>query len=111
MSEKKATTAKVDEGRNDGKKGSNGSHPRADSVSQIRDIIFGEQMTDYEGRFRALESKLIAEIEGQRTALDDAISSLQVMVEKRVDDVEDAAVQRVRLASELEKIAHSLREG
>lgn len=89
---------------------SNGSSARADSVSQIRDIIFGEQMTDYEGRFRALESKLVAEIESQRTAMDDAISSLQAMVEKRVDEVEDAAVQRERLAGDLEKLALKLRE-
>jgi hypothetical protein len=83
---------------------------RADSVSQIRDIIFGEQMTDYEGRFKALESKLVAEIESQRTAMDDAISSLQAMVEKRVDEVEDAAVKRDRLATDLEKLAQKLRD-
>jgi hypothetical protein len=89
---------------------SNGSQPRADSVSQIRDIIFGEQMTDYEGRFSALEKKLVAEIEAQRTALDDAISSLQAMVEKRVDEVEKATVQRDRLATDLEKLVQKLRD-
>lgn len=89
---------------------SNGSQVRADSVSQIRDIIFGEQMTDYEGRFNSLEKKLVAEIESQRTAMDDAISSLQAMVEKRVDAVEDAAVQRDRLATDLEKLAQKLRD-
>ena len=89
---------------------SNGSPVRADSVSQIRDIIFGEQMTDYEGRFNALEKKLVAEIESQRTAMDDAISSLQAMVEKRVDEVEDAGVKRERLANDLEKLAQKLRD-
>jgi len=108
MSQRKATTTASEEKRG---ANANGSAPNADSVSQIRDIIFGEQMTDYEGRFKALESKLVAEIESQRTALDDAISSLQAMVEKRVDEVEDAAVKRARLADDLEKLAHKLREG
>jgi len=108
MSQRKASTNASDEKRS---ADANGSAPTADSVSQIRDIIFGEQMTDYEGRFKALESKLVAEIEAQRTALDDAISSLQAMLEKRVDEVEDAAVQRNRLAGDLEKIAQKLRDG
>ena len=108
MSQRTATTTASEENSS---ANANGSAPHADSVSQIRDIIFGEQMTNYEGRFKALEAKLVAEIDAQRTALDDAISSLQAMVEKRVDEVEDAAVQRTRLADDLEKLARKLRDG
>ena len=39
------------------------------SVDQIRDLIFGAQMQDYEARFDALEQRLLAEAEAIRKDL------------------------------------------
>jgi gas vesicle protein len=35
--------------------------PAADNIHQIRDILFGAQMEEYESRFKALEADLLAE--------------------------------------------------
>ena len=41
-----------------------------DSVDQIRDIIFGQQMREYEARFRELEARLIENHSALQSALE-----------------------------------------
>lgn len=52
------------------------------NVDQIRDILFGGQMRDYERRFHELHQKLEADLTRMREAQDKRL----MQIEKRVDD-------------------------
>jgi low affinity Fe/Cu permease len=52
------------------------------NVDQIRDILFGGQMRDYERRFTDLHQKLEADLARMREAQDKRLAQ----IEKRVDD-------------------------
>ncbi|HHJ19090.1 MAG TPA: hypothetical protein ENJ84_04575 [Gammaproteobacteria bacterium] len=47
--------------------------PKADSVDQIRDILFGAQMGEYEQRFKRLEERLVKENQMLREKLEQRI--------------------------------------
>jgi hypothetical protein len=49
-----------------------------DSVEQIRDILFGKQLQEFEARFNAVE-----------TMINNKNKELSVMIEKRLDDLEN----------------------
>lgn len=51
------------------------------SVDQIRDIIFGAQMRDYEERFTALEARLIEEARALREDVQDRFRELERNIE------------------------------
>ena len=63
------------------------------NVDQIRDILFGGQMRDYERRFQELNQRLEAELARMREAQDKRLAQ----IDKRVDD-------------QLEKIGKLLRQ-
>src|SRR6476661_1045593 len=63
------------------------------NVDQIRDILFGGQMRDYERRFQELHQRLEAELARMREAHDKRL----LQIDKRVDD-------------QLEKIGKLLRQ-
>ncbi len=92
--------------------GSNGGDAASEgnNVDKIRELLFGEQMTGYEARFKALESKLIAEVESLRQTVEDSVSELRAQFDERADAVEDASVAREKLADSLEKLARNLRD-
>ncbi|HEY6893044.1 MAG TPA: hypothetical protein VI258_02675, partial [Rhodanobacteraceae bacterium] len=52
------------------------------NVDQIRDILFGGQMRDYERRFQELHQRLEAELARMR----DAHEKRLLQIDKRVDD-------------------------
>jgi hypothetical protein len=63
----------------DSKKATDGAER---NVDQIRDILFGGQMRDYERRFEELNKRLEAELARMREAQDKRLSQ----IDKRVDD-------------------------
>ncbi len=85
------------------------SNGGGDNVDKIRELLFGEQMVGYEARFKALETKLISEVESLRQSVEDSLAELRSHLEKRSDEVEDASVARADLADSLEKLAAKLR--
>ena len=78
-------------------------------VSQIRDLIFGQQMTDYEDRFARLETKLTEEVNTLRVTVEQNLAELQNAMTTRTDDIESASVPRSQIADSLEKLARTLR--
>lgn len=78
-------------------------------VAQIRQLIFGEQMTGYEERFAKLEKKLNDEIDQMRAAVDKGLSELRESTQKRSNDIEAASVPRSQIAESLEHLARTLR--
>jgi hypothetical protein len=86
-------TRKQDRSRNmaDKKPATDGAQDR--NVDQIRDILFGGQMRDYERRFGELNARLEAELARMREAQDKRLAH----IDKRIDD-------------QLEKIGKLLRQ-
>ena len=83
----------------------------AGSVDQIRQLIFGEQMTGYEARFNELEERLSSEINELREKVEQKLSELNDAMVARTDDVEAKSVPRNQIAASLEKLANTLRGG
>ena len=84
--------------------------PQADpQVSQIRDLIFGQQMHDYEDRFARLEAKLTEEVNTLRVSVEQNLAELQNLMTTRASDIESASVPRSQIADSLEKLARTLR--
>lgn len=81
----------------------------SDNVDKIRELLFGQQMVDYEARFAALEAKLTAEAEALRKMVEDNLAELRAFAEKRSDEVEALSVPRRQIAEALEKMAEKLR--
>ena len=78
-------------------------------VAQIRQLIFGEQMTGYEERFAKLEKKLNDEIDKMRASVELGLSELKEATQKRSDAIESASVPRAQIAESLELLARTLR--
>ncbi len=72
------------------KPGADGAADR--NVDQIRDILFGGQMRDYERRFHELNQKLEADLARMREAADKRLAQ----IEKRIDDQLDKLGKLVR---------------
>lgn len=89
-----------------GAKGLDGS-----SVGQIRDILFGEQMTDYEARFSELESSLERRFEALRKSLEESVSELKSLVEAEKSGINDRNISREALANQLAAVADAIRSG
>ena len=81
------------------------------SVDQIRQLIFGEQMTGYEARFHALEERLSKEIDDLRQKVEQQLKDLNDAMVARTDDVEAKSVPRKEIAASLEQLANTLRGG
>ena len=83
--------------------------PTEPHVAQIRELIFGQQMTDYESRFAQLEDKMNEEIESLRLSVEEHMSELREFMTNRTDDVEASSVPRTQIADSLERLAKTLR--
>jgi len=85
MSGKKTTTAKKKPAKTKGKTAS----MQADNVDQIREIIFGGQMRDYETRFEALSQHLRDSAKNLRDDFDLKLASLDKALAKEGDKNSD----------------------
>ncbi len=77
------------------------------SVDQIRDIIFGAQMRDYEERFSALESRLMNEA---RTLRADVQDRFQALERNLGDEKDERGAATENLIAELRSTARSIEE-
>ncbi len=88
------------------------------NVEQIRDILFGGQMREYERRFKQLEERLINESENLRGESDKRIAALEAFAKKELNKqtedlqhegkLRDAAIKD--LSKSLESVKLSLEE-
>lgn len=61
----------------------------AGNVDQIRDIIFGSQMRDYESRFQRLEERLLSELSTVRKEVNNRVEALETYMRGEVDALND----------------------
>ena len=72
------------------------------SVDKIRDILFGNQMRDYERKFGFLEERLLKEIADLRDETGNRIDSIETYIKKEVESLSDRlkAEQDIRSESD-----------
>ncbi len=83
------------------------------NVDQIRDIIFGSQMRDYEKRFARLEERVLNESENLRSETGNRLDALESYLKQEISELSDKlATERgereddtLHLTSELDKTA------
>lgn len=87
------TTTRPENGTNGGAPGSN--------IDQIRDIIFGTQMKDYDRRFTQLEERLLKDSADLREELSRRYAALEDYIKREIDALGDRLVaeQRSRTTS------------
>ncbi len=56
-------------------------------IDQIRDIIFGRQMADYEMRFQQLEDRITSQIDTLRKETEDKLTALNDLLKKQSDNL------------------------
>lgn len=61
----------------------------AGNVDQIRDIIFGSQMRDYEKRFSGLEQRMLSEAEQLRSETSNRLDALELYVKQEIGSLTD----------------------
>lgn len=79
------------------------------NVDQIRELLFGEQMSGYEKRFAKLEKKLTNDMTNLKASVQRELRELRKLVRARSNQVESASVPRDTIADSLERLAKSLR--
>ncbi|NJL59636.1 MAG: hypothetical protein HC887_08315 [Desulfobacteraceae bacterium] len=73
--------------------GTNGAKDGAGNIDKIRDLIFGNQMTDYEKRFSRLEERMFKEMTDSKSESKKNIESLEKYVSKEIEMLKDRLVQ------------------
>jgi phage host-nuclease inhibitor protein Gam len=83
----------------------------ASSVDRIRDIIFGNQMQDYERRFARLEERIMQEIGELRENAGNRLDSLETYINKEVESVNDRIkAEQDKRAETVNKVAKELKD-
>lgn len=59
------------------------------SVDRIRDIIFGNQMQDYDRRFARLEERILQELGNLREDTINRLDSIEIYIKKEVESLSD----------------------
>lgn len=85
--------------------------PDIGSVDKIRDIIFGNQMRDYEKRFSRLEERLMGEIKDLRVETGKRLDSIEQFIKKEIESLSERldAEQKQR-AEKDEALSKDLKE-
>lgn len=80
-----------------------------DNVEQIRDILFGSQMRDYESRFRQLEKEITQRVDSLRDELRNQLkenhAAVQADIHKLADSMAQARTEVAEQVAQLEKQA------
>ncbi|MEM0896171.1 MAG: hypothetical protein AAGJ79_04730 [Verrucomicrobiota bacterium] len=90
-------------------KANTNGEPKGQSVDTIRDILFGEQMADYETRFAELEKQLVDKFEELKKDLTNHAEQLTSAIQREREDSEDRNPSRARLADLFDSVADQLR--
>jgi FtsZ-binding cell division protein ZapB len=95
---KEAVPAKAAPRINESKNMAEKKAPSADAggnVEQIRDILFGGQMRDYERRFQELNQRIEADLAQMRADADKRFSTLEKRLDEQLDKLSKAQRQEV----------------
>ena len=87
-----------------------------ENISKIRDILFGNNMSEYEQRFEQLEDKLAKAIAESRSDADKKIASLETLLKKEFKLLNDKVLEEEesriksdkKLMAEIESLESSL---
>ena len=82
-----------------------------DSLSKVRDILFGSQVKDFDRRFDRLEKRLLKEIEGLKTDTRQRIESLDAYVREEMDSLGDGIKEeQTDRAAALKDVAKEIKD-
>lgn len=70
------------------------------SVDKIRDIIFGNQMRDYEKRFAHLEERIFQEIRGLRDDTGNRLNTMESYIQREIDSLSERLNTEQKLRAE-----------
>ncbi|MDQ6655292.1 MAG: hypothetical protein M3Y80_05710 [Verrucomicrobiota bacterium] len=65
----------------------NGAIEQTQNVDRIRDIIFGSQMRDYDGRFQRLEERLVHDAASMRGDVQQRLEALEAFMKGEVESM------------------------
>jgi len=83
----------------------------ASSVDRIRDIIFGNQMQDYDHRFKRLEERILQEIQELRENTSNRLDSIETFIKKEVESLNDRIkAEQDKRAESVNKVAKELKD-
>lgn len=89
----------------------NGAIEESGKVDRIRDILFGSQMRDYDGRFQRLEERLIHEATEIRADLQKRLEALEGFMKGEVESIAHRAnAEQSERSSAIEKLGRDLAE-
>ena len=89
----------------------NGGIDESGKVDRIRDILFGSQMRDYDGRFQRLEEHLIREVADVRADVQKRLEVLENFMKGEVDSIRNRAnAEQSERSSAIEKLSRDLSE-
>ena len=87
-----------------------GDASEAGSVDKIRDIIFGNQMRDYEKRFAHLEERIFQEIRDLRDDASNRLNTMESYIQKELDSLSERLNTEQKLRAEsLEKVTNEFK--
>lgn len=89
----------------------NGGIDESGKVDRIRDILFGSQMRDYDGRFQRLEEHLIREVADVRADVQKRLEVLEHFMKGEVESIRNRAnAEQSERSSAVEKLGRDLIE-
>jgi hypothetical protein len=89
----------------------NGGVDESGKVDRIRDILFGSQMRDYEGRFQRLDERLTTQAVEARDEVQKRLEALENFLKGEVESMTNRLnVERSERGNVVEKLAHDLAE-
>lgn len=89
----------------------NGTIDESQNVDRIRNILFGSQMRDYDGRFQRLEERLTREADEVRADLQRRLDALEGFMRSEGESMTHRlATEHNERSQAMEKIAHDLGE-
>jgi hypothetical protein len=89
----------------------NGAIEESGKVDRIRDILFGSQMRDYDGRFQRLEEHLAREAADVRADVQKRLETLENFMKGEVASITNRLnTEQSERSSAIEKLGHDLAE-
>ena len=109
MNSEQAQNPQVNDDRNPEDR--NGGIDESGKVDRIRDILFGSQMRDYDGRFQRLEEHLVREAAEVRAEVQKRLEALENFMKAEVESIRNRAnAEQSERHGAIEKLARDLAE-
>ena len=89
----------------------NGAIDESGNVDRIRNILFGSQMRDYDGRFQKLEERLAREAGDLRSDLQRQLQALEAFMKGEVESMTNRVkTEQSERGQAVERLAHEMAE-